>query len=322
MGARTAWQTSRGGDVTVAVIDTGAQLTHPDLAPNLWTNTGEIAGNGIDDDHNGYVDDVHGYDFVGGDGDPSDDNGHGTNVAGIIGARGDNRIGVTGVAWRAKLMIVKVLGADGSGTVADVASGIRYAVANGAKVVNLSMAGPDDSADLEAAIAEARDAGVLIVAAAGNSGADLDSTNVFPASSPADNVIAVASTDESGRLASGSGYGAAAVELAAPGEDIDSTALNGGYGVRSGTSQAAAHVSGVLALMLAAAPAATWQTVRTALLTGSRATKLPVAAGTLDAGGALKSLVGAPRATRAVKRATVRTAATTKRRSVSRVKIA
>src|SRR4051794_18114238 len=208
MGARSAWGIASAGEVTVAVIDTGAQLDHPDLAPNLWTNTAEIAGNGIDDDHNGFVDDVHGYDFVGKDGDPTDANGHGTNVAGIIGARGNNGIGVAGVAWRARLMIVRALDANGSGTVYDVARGIRYAVANGARIVNLSMAGPDDDPALESAIAEARGAGVLIVASAGNTGADLDTKAAFPASSPSDNVIAVASTDESGALAPGSSYGA------------------------------------------------------------------------------------------------------------------
>jgi subtilisin family serine protease len=314
MGARSAWNVATAGNVVVAVIDTGAQLDHPDLAANLWTNASEIAGNGIDDDANGFVDDVHGWDFAGKDADPADDNGHGTNVAGIIGARGNNGTGVTGVAWRARLMIVKVLGANGSGTVYDVARGIRYAVANGATIVNLSMAGPDGDPALAAAIAEARAAGVLIVAAAGNAGADLDAKAAYPASSPSDNVIAVASTDEAGRLAPGSSYGANTVDIAAPGENIDSTELHGGYGVRSGTSQAAAHVSGTLALMAAARPAATADQLRAQLLASTRSTGLPVAAGALDAGAALRGLLGLP-APRAAKRKAAARRTSTRRAS-------
>lgn len=306
MGIRSAWNAATGGDVTVAVVDTGAQLDHPDLDQNLWTNTGEIAGNGLDDDANGYADDVHGYDFAGKDADPSDDNGHGTNVAGIIGARGNNGTGVTGVAWRAKLMIVRVLDADGSGTVYDVARGIRYAVANGAKVVNLSMAGPDTDPALEGAIAEAKAAGVLVVAAAGNTGADLDAKPAYPASSASDNVIAVASTDEDGALAPGSSFGARTVDLTAPGENINSTATGGRYDTRSGTSQAAAHVSGVLALMAAARPTATADELRAQLMAGARVTGLPVAGGALDAGASLRRLLGiaAPRAAKRTKTST------------------
>ncbi|MFL5843335.1 MAG: S8 family peptidase [Solirubrobacteraceae bacterium] len=300
MGVRSAWNVTTAGSAVVAVVDTGAELGHPDLAANLWTNTGEIAGNGIDDDANGFVDDVHGYDFAGKDADPTDENGHGTHVAGIIGARGNNGTGVTGVAWHAQLMIVRVLDAKGSGSVYDVARGIRYAVANGAKIVNLSMAGPDNDPALEAAIAEAKAAGVLIVAAAGNAGADLDATPAYPASSASDNVIAVASTDEDGHLAPGSSYGAATVDVTAPGENIDSTDLHG-YGVRSGTSQAAANVSGVLALMAGAQPAATADQLRAQLLATTKANGLPVAAGGVDAGAAVRSLLGLP-APRAAKR--------------------
>ena len=142
MGAASAWTQVTGGDVTVAVVDTGVDLRHRDLAPNLWTNPGEVPGNGIDDDGDGIVDDVHGADFVNGDGDPSDDNGHGTHVAGIVAARGNNGVGVAGLAWRARIMAVKVLGADASGDMAAVAAGVRYAVAHGARVINLSLTGP------------------------------------------------------------------------------------------------------------------------------------------------------------------------------------
>jgi subtilisin family serine protease len=320
MGMRSAWNVATAGNVTVAVIDTGAQLDHPDLAANLWTNTKEIPGNGIDDDHNGFVDDVHGYNFVAKNGNPTDDNGHGTNVAGIIGARGNNKTGVAGVAWQAKLMIVKVLGADGTGNVYDVAAGIRYAVANGAKIINLSMAGPDDDPALEAAITQASDAGVLVVAAAGNSSSNLDTTPAYPASSPAANVISVASTDQDGALAGGSSYGAHTVDISAPGENIDSTETGSRYGVRSGTSQAAAHVTGVLALMAAAAPTASAQTLRTQLLAGARPTSVPVAGGALDAGNALRHVLGMPaaRSLRASKRSARSAARAATRRSATR----
>jgi subtilisin family serine protease len=312
MGVRTAWRSTTGGDVTVAVVDTGADLTHPDLVPNLWTNPGEIPGNGIDDDGNGYVDDVHGYDFVGHDGSPDDENGHGTHVAGIIGARGANRLGVTGVAWRVKLMIVRSLGADGRGDLSDLATGIRYAVRNGARIVNLSVAGSEDDPDLEAALAEAQAAGVLVVAAAGNQGVNLDVQPAYPAASAAPNLISVASTDRAGALAQGSSYGSGSVDLSAPGEDIESTSSTGGFELRSGTSQAAAEVTGALALLAAARPAAGWPAWRSALLDGARRTAVPVASGALDVGAALRRLGVAPRATRASRaraRAKARTSA-------------
>src|SRR5215218_2837407 len=166
MGAASAWTRITGGDVTVAVVDTGVDLSHRDLAPNVWTNPGEVPGNGIDDDADGLVDDVHGADFVNHDGDPSDDNGHGTHVAGIVAARGNNGVGVAGLAWRARIMAVKVLGADASGDMATVADGVRYAVGHGARVINLSLTGPSPGPGLESAVAEAAAANVLVVAAA------------------------------------------------------------------------------------------------------------------------------------------------------------
>ena len=145
LGVQSAWDVSTGGSTVVAVIDTGADLTHPDLRDNLWRNPREIPGNGIDDDGNGFVDDVNGADFVNRDGDPSDDNGHGTHVAGILAARGGNRVGVTGVAQRARLMVLKALGADAVGSAETMAEAVRYAVANGAKVINMSVSGPGRS---------------------------------------------------------------------------------------------------------------------------------------------------------------------------------
>ena len=201
MGAATAWTRITGGDVTVAVVDTGVDLAHRDLAPNLWTNPGEVPGNGVDDDGDGFVDDVHGADFVNRDGDPTDDNGHGTHVAGIVAARGNNGVGVAGLAWRARIMAVKVLGADASGDMAAVAEGVRYAVAHGARVINLSLTGPSPGADLAAAVAAAAAANVLVVAAAGNTHVDDDGSPTYPAALDAPNLVAVTSSDQRGRLA-------------------------------------------------------------------------------------------------------------------------
>jgi subtilisin family serine protease len=292
MGAASAWRQTTGGDVTVAIVDSGIDLSHPDLVPNLWTNPGEIAGNGVDDDGNGYVDDVHGYDFVGGDGTPQDENGHGTHVAGIVAARGGNGIGVAGVAWRARLMAVRVLDAGARGTTTTVAEGIRYAVANGARIINLSLAGPAPSGDLENAIADARAHGVLVVVAAGNDGRDLAGAPSYPAAYPEDNVLGVAATAPGGGLADISDFGAGA-DLAAPGEDILSTALGGGYEWRTGTSMAAPAVTGALVLLAAARPDLDAAGLRGALLGSTRRGGLPVETGALDAAAALRGVIAA-----------------------------
>jgi subtilisin family serine protease len=234
--------------VPVAVIDTGLDYFHPDLAANVWVNPGEISGNGRDDDGNGYVDDVHGYDFVSDDSHPMDDHTHGTHVAGIIGAMGDNRIGVAGVCWRARLMALKAFDERGAGTVAAVVEAIHYAVANGARVLNASWGASDKSLALQEAVGAAWDAGVLLVAAAGNERSDQPP---FPAAfGPA---LAVAALDASGQRAGFSNYGPW-VDLAAPGDAILSTTPNSRYDLLSGTSMAAPHVSGVAALVLAQHP--------------------------------------------------------------------
>jgi subtilisin family serine protease len=290
MGAASAWARATSGAVTVAIVDTGVDLSHPDLAPNLWTNTGEIPGNGIDDDGDGYVDDVHGADVLDGDGNPSDDNGHGTHIAGIVAARGDNGIGVTGVAWRARIMAVKVLDADASGDMSTVAQGVRYAVAHGARIVNVSLSGPTQGADIAAALDEARAAGVVVVAAAGNTREDLDVTPSYPAALDAPNLVTVTASDRRGALAPRASFGRSTVDLSAPGQDILSTARGGGYELRSGTSTAAAQVSGALALLAGARPGLGGEALRAALLGAARRTSLPVAAGALDIGAALRRL--------------------------------
>ena len=286
MGIASAWERTTGGEVVVAVLDSGADLRHPDLAANLWTNPGEIPGNGVDDDADGYVDDVHGADVVNRDGDPSDDNGHGTHVAGIIGARRDNGIGSSGVAGRVRLMPVKVLDARAAGDAEDVAAGLRYAVAHGARIVNVSLAGPRPSRPLRDAVEAARRAGVLVVAAAGNDGRALDDAPSYPVSLPAANVLGVAAARRDGGLVAGSNYGAAA-ELAAPGEDILSTARGGWYELRSGTSVAAPMVTGAAALIASAAPALDYRGLVSALTMSAQTTSLPSGTRRLDAGAAV-----------------------------------
>jgi subtilisin family serine protease len=225
--AREAWDIATGvpgtSDVIVGVIDSGIDYFHPDLADNMWINPGEIPGNGIDDDGNGYVDDVHGYDFFQDDGDPSDAFGHGTHCAGTIAGVGDNGIGVTGVNWRCKMMALRFLDGRGYGNTGDAVEAVNYALANGVKILSNSWGGGGYSQSMEAAIAEARDHGVLFVAASGNSGLNTDSDPHYPSSYEVSNVISVAATDHRDSLAGFSNYGAESVDLSAPGVNILST---------------------------------------------------------------------------------------------------
>jgi subtilisin family serine protease len=248
--APEAWTVTTGsGRTVVAVIDTGIDYTHPDLAANIWTNPGEVPANGRDDDGNGYVDDVHGYDFVNNDSDPIDDNGHGTHVAGTIGAVGNNGVGVTGINWNVRLMALKFIDAGGSGFTSDAVRALDYAVANGAHISNNSWGGGGYNSTLYSAIQNARAAGHIFVAAAGNDGANNDQVPTFPAGYDLDNVVAVAATNRNDQLTTFSNYGAATVDLAAPGGSILSTLPGNTYNRLSGTSMAAPHVAGVLALV-------------------------------------------------------------------------
>ncbi len=301
--APAAWARSAGEGVTIAVLDTGVDLGHPDLQGALWTNPDEVAGNGRDDDRNGYVDDVHGADVVDGDGDPADRNGHGTHVAGIIAARAGNGVGVSGLAGRSQLMVVRVLDARAGGDTGKVAAGIRYAIAEGAKVINLSLSGPASSGELDEAVDEAERAGVLIVSAAGNTGKDLGLVPSYPASLPDPNVVAVAASDSGGALARLSAFGRG-VDVAAPGQEVLSTAMGGGYEWRTGTSMASPHVAATLALLLAARPDLSADALRTAVVGTAQRTGLPVEAGSVDAAGALSSVLGpAPASAPATKKA-------------------
>lgn len=252
IGAPSAWDLSTGSSaVTVAITDTGVDYRHADLEANMWINSAETPSNGIDDDGNGYVDDVYGINAITGSGNPMDDNGHGTHVAGTIGAVGNNSIGVAGVCWNVRLMALKFLDSEGSGDLYDAAAAIEYAVSNGAKVINASWGSYDSSEVLEAAIQNAGERGVLFVAAAGNDATNTDATPHYPSSYTLDNLISVAATDDDGALATSfSNFGLTSVDVGAPGVSILSTLPNDTYGSYSGTSMATPHVSGVAALIL------------------------------------------------------------------------
>ena len=253
--APRAWDVTHGsGSTVVAVIDTGVDYTHPDLAANMWINPNEIPGDGLDNDNNGYVDDVQGYDFVNRDGDPMDDQGHGTHVAGTIGADGDNGLGISGINWNVQIMALKILDASGWGEQSDAIEAIQYAIDNGANITNASWGGDPYSQALYDVIASGRDVDHIFVAAAGNGnelgiGQNNDAVPYYPASYNLDNIVTVSATDDSDRLGGFSNYGYTTVDLAAPGVDILSTVPGGGYGLNSGTSMAAPHATGVLALV-------------------------------------------------------------------------
>lgn len=254
--APEAWGDTTGSSGTiVAVIDEGVDVDHPDLRNNIWRNADEVPDNGRDDDGNGYVDDVNGWDFYNDDEsvyDPDPVNGsgdeHGTHVAGTIAAEGDNGRGITGVNWQARIMSLKFLGPRG-GYTSDAVEALNYAVANGARISNNSWGGGGFSQALSDAITRADRAGHLFVAAAGNSGVNTDNTRHYPSGYTNPNVVSVAATDRFDRLASFSNFGTSTVDVAAPGVSILSTLPNGGYGSYSGTSMAAPHVTGVAALL-------------------------------------------------------------------------
>lgn len=275
--APEAWAMTRGNtNVIVAILDTGCDLEHPDLMNNLWINKGEIPGNGIDDDGNGYVDDVHGYNFVYDPSDPNgtwtnglpvDDVGHGTHVAGTIGAVSDNQIGVAGVAWNVRLMILKIGDSEGLSIYA-ATEALEYAIMNGARISNNSWGGSQYSKIFHDEITAAAASNLLVVCAAGNDGSDNDLTPKYPASDSSENVIAVAATDSDDLLADFSDYGLSSVDIAAPGVGILST-YPGGYTWLDGTSMASPHVAGVAALLAGYAPKASWQMLKEALMLGS-----------------------------------------------------
>ena len=254
--ATIAWDVFSGDhSVIVGVIDTGVDYNHPDLAANIWTNPGEIPDNGIDDDGNGYIDDIHGWDFINNDNDPMDDNGHGTHVSGTIGAISGNGIGVVGVSPNVTIMALKFLSSGGSGSSADAIDCLEYTTMMGANLTSNSWGGGGESEAMRLAIADAGANNSLFVAAAGNSSLDTDVSPHYPSSYDLDNVVAVASTDHNDELSSFSSYGAISVDIAAPGTNILSTLPGNSYGSLSGTSMATPHVAGALALIYGRFPA-------------------------------------------------------------------
>lgn len=265
--APEAWNVVTGSDsVVVAVIDSGIDLTHPDLVGNLWVNPGEIAGNAVDDDGNGYVDDVRGWDFVNDDASPQDDNGHGSHCAGTVGAVGSNGVGVAGVCWDVSLIGLKFLDASGNGSLSDGVEAISYATGLGVTLTSNSWTGGDYSQVLKDVIDAADVAGILFVAAAGNDAVNNDGFLTYPASYESANILAVAATTRTDALAAFSNYGEVSTDLGAPGQDILSTIPGGGYGYNSGTSMAAPHVSGACALLKSFKPALTHAQVRELIL--------------------------------------------------------
>ncbi len=275
MNLPAAWDTQRGDtEVIVAVTDTGIDYQHPDLTANMWRNPGEIPGNGVDDDGNGYIDDIYGIDSFNNDSDPQDDHGHGTHCAGTIGGSGNNGTGLSGVNWNVRLMALKFLGARGGGSTLDAIELIDYAIENGASVINASWGGTIYSQALENAISRANDAGVLFVAAAGNSGLNTDMVAHYPAGYDFPNVISVAATDSNDNLASFSNYGPLSTHVAAPGRDILSTFPGGKYVRLSGTSMAAPHVAGLAALLRSQFPQAPVDEIFMRILNGDSTAEL------------------------------------------------
>ncbi len=256
-----AWDMQKGSKkVIIGLIDTGVDYLHPDLADNMWKNPGEVE-NGIDDDGNGFVDDIYGWDFPNRDNDPMDDHGHGTHCAGIVAGVGSNDEGVCGVMWQAQIMAIKFLGLGG-GSTADAIESVNYATAMGAHLSSNSWGGGPFSQALLDAISQS----CLFVAAAGNYRSDNDKNPFYPASYVGDNIISVAATDHNDDLASFSNYGLTTVDVAAPGVDIYSSLPGKSYGFNSGTSMAAPHVSGVVGLLFSANPSLTGQQAKEILL--------------------------------------------------------
>lgn len=272
ISAPDAWDIATGStNVIVAVSDTGIRFTHRDLSSQMWRNPLEIPGNGVDDDGNGYVDDVFGIDAILDSGNPLDDNGHGTHVAGTIGASANDTGPHVGVTWKVQLMACRFLGSQGGGLTSDAIQTVDYAVAHGAHIINASWGGGSFSQPLLDAITAAGDNNVLFVAAAGNAGIDNEVFPHYPSSYQVDNIIAVAATDRNDRLASFSNFGTNSVDIAAPGVEIFSTFSQSdiSYEVLAGTSMATPHVSGVAALIGSISPSATIAEYRARLLGGA-----------------------------------------------------
>ncbi|HKW01637.1 MAG TPA: Ig-like domain-containing protein [Vicinamibacterales bacterium] len=300
--AQAVWSNLTVGDgsVIVASIDTGVNYNHPDLSANMWRNPLEIPGNGIDDDGDGYVDDVYGIDTVNHDSNPMDDQGHGTHTAGTIAAVGNNGIGVVGVGWNTKILACKFLDADGSGTDAGALECFNYITALRNRGENIRVSnnswgqqrGSDPpSAVLQAAIDDAGEAGILNVFGAGNDGTNNDTSPFDPASYSSPSIVSVASSDPSDHRSYFSNFGATSVDIAAPGESIMSTYLGNGYEVLDGTSMATPHVAGVAALLAQMNPTLSVPALKALLL--DNVDQLPAWTGRVVSGGRLNAFKAA-----------------------------
>lgn len=325
--APEAWSVTTGSkDVIVAVIDTGIDITHPDLKENIWTNAHEIPGDGIDNDHDGFVDDVHGWNFANNSADVrpvrkdaqyEEAWSHGTLVASILGARGDNEMGIAGMAWNVKIMPLAVLDADGEGQISDIVKAIRYAVSHGANVINFSLVGYEDNDELNRLMKNAADAGVVLVAATGNAddvkaGINIDDFPAYPVCSEGaiNIIIGVSGTDTLDQKAPYANYGKICTDISAPAQelfaarpsyphDVKPTSTVPGYvGDMTGTSLAAPLVSGVAALIKSVRPSWTAQQIRERILSTAdpveemltRQEKGRLGYGRLNAGRALAGL--------------------------------
>jgi thermitase len=298
ISAPAAWDFTTGSaDTVVAVIDTGVKYNHEDLAANMWRNLGEINGNGVDDDGNGFVDDYYGYDFFYNDSDPMDENGHGTHTAGTIGAVGNNGLGVTGINWNVRLMAIKIYSPVGNDTTSamliNAYNYVRMMKERGVniRVTNNSYGGCNEACGYDQATKDALDAlgnaGILNVFAAGNDSANNDNTPFYPASYTSPSVLSVAASTPDDLRSGFSNYGALSVDIAAPGSGILSTHSSLNYATISGTSMASPHAAGVAALLYSYNPNLSWQSLKATLL--NTVDLLPQWSGVVKTGGRLNA---------------------------------
>jgi thermitase len=272
IGAEKAWDITTGSSsIVIGIIDTGIDINNPELADNIWVNEKELNGKtGVDDDGNGYIDDIHGYNFAEDKPEGLDNNGHGSHCAGTIGGTGNNGAGIVGVNWKIKMVPIKFLDASGGGTLVNAVKAVDYATKLGVNLTSNSWSGGNFTQALKDAIERAQAAGQLFVAAAGNTAANNDVNPGFPASYDLDNILSVAAVNNRGEMATFSCWGQKSVDIAAPGVNVLSTVLKGALQLYSGTSMAAPHVAGVAALVLSNEPKLSYLELKERLMNTSK----------------------------------------------------